>query len=134
MGYGKYWNFERVMAKAQALISQKGYHLGEHFVEITEMAELEWYCQRGYEPTSFSCRLYGCGHECRSKERDGEGGTAIFQSYYDTGRRCEKHGVLNPDVQRWTREGTSSSSFRYQYFLAFAAENGRAVWGDGSYN
>ena len=40
MGYGKYWNFERVMAKAQAWISQKGYHLGEHFVEITEMAEL----------------------------------------------------------------------------------------------
>ena len=40
MGYGKYWNFERVIAKAQALTSQKGYHLGEHFVEITEMAEL----------------------------------------------------------------------------------------------
>ncbi len=40
MGYGKYWNFERVMAKAQAWISQKGYHLGEHFVEFTEMAEL----------------------------------------------------------------------------------------------
>ena len=40
MGYGKYWNFERVVAKAQAWTSQKGYHLGEHFVEITEMAEL----------------------------------------------------------------------------------------------
>ncbi len=40
MGYGKYWNFERVMAKAQAWITQKGYHLGEHFVEFTEMAEL----------------------------------------------------------------------------------------------
>lgn len=40
MGYGKYWNFERVMAKAQAWVSQKGYHLGEHFVEFTEMAEL----------------------------------------------------------------------------------------------
>jgi Virulence protein len=40
MGYGKYWNFERVIAKAQAWISQKGYHLGDHFVEITEMAEL----------------------------------------------------------------------------------------------
>ena len=39
MGYGKYWNFERVIAKAQAWTSQKGYHLGEHFVEITEMAE-----------------------------------------------------------------------------------------------
>ena len=32
MGYGKYWNFERVIAKAQAWTSQKGYHLGEHFV------------------------------------------------------------------------------------------------------
>ena len=40
MGYGKYWNFERVMAKAQAWTSQKGYHLGEHFVAFTEMAEL----------------------------------------------------------------------------------------------
>ena len=40
MGYSKYWNFERVIAKAQAWTSQKGYHLGEHFVEITEMAEL----------------------------------------------------------------------------------------------
>ena len=40
MGYGKYWNFERVMAKAQAWTSQKGYHLGEHFVEFCEMAEL----------------------------------------------------------------------------------------------
>ncbi len=40
MGYGKYWNFERVIAKAQAWTSRKGYHLGEHFVEITEMAEL----------------------------------------------------------------------------------------------
>ena len=40
MGYGKYWNFERVIAKAQAWTSQKGYHLGEHFVEFTEMAEL----------------------------------------------------------------------------------------------
>ena len=40
MGYGKYWNFERVIAKAQAWVTQKGYHLGEHFVEFTEMAEL----------------------------------------------------------------------------------------------
>lgn len=40
MGYGKYWNFERVMAKAQAWVTQKGYHLGDHFVEFTEMAEL----------------------------------------------------------------------------------------------
>ncbi|MCQ2243778.1 MAG: hypothetical protein MJZ32_05920 [Bacteroidaceae bacterium] len=40
MGYGKYWNFERVIAKAQAWTSQKGYPLAEHFREITEMAEL----------------------------------------------------------------------------------------------
>lgn len=40
MGYGKYWNFERVIAKAQAWTSQKGYPLIEHFREITEMAEL----------------------------------------------------------------------------------------------
>lgn len=40
MGYGKYWNFERVIAKAQAWTSQKGYHQSDHFVEITEMAEL----------------------------------------------------------------------------------------------
>lgn len=40
MGYGKYWNFERVIAKAQAWTSQKGYHLNDHFVEIEEMANL----------------------------------------------------------------------------------------------
>ena len=40
MGYGKYWNFERVMAKAQAWVTQKGYHLSDHFTEFTEMAEL----------------------------------------------------------------------------------------------
>ncbi len=40
MGYGKYWNFERVMAKAQAWVTQKGYRLREHFVEFIEMAEL----------------------------------------------------------------------------------------------
>ena len=39
MCYGKYWNFERVIAKAQAWVTQKGYHLGEHFVEFIEMAE-----------------------------------------------------------------------------------------------
>ena len=39
MGYGKYWNFERVMAKAQALVTQKGFHLGVHFVEFTEMVD-----------------------------------------------------------------------------------------------
>ena len=39
MGYGKYWNFERVIAKDQAWVTQKGYHLGEHFVEFIEMAE-----------------------------------------------------------------------------------------------
>lgn len=40
MGYGKYWNFERVIAKAQSWITQKGYHISDHFVEFTEMAEL----------------------------------------------------------------------------------------------
>ena len=40
MGYDKYWNFERVMAKAMAWTSQKGYPLTEHFREIQEMAEL----------------------------------------------------------------------------------------------
>lgn len=40
MGYGKYWNFERVMEKSQAWISQKGYHTVEHFVPFTQMAEL----------------------------------------------------------------------------------------------
>ena len=40
MGYGKYWNFERVMDKAIAWTTQKGYSLAEHFREIREMAEL----------------------------------------------------------------------------------------------
>ena len=40
MGYGKYWNFERVIAKAQLWITQKGYQISDHFVEFAEMAEL----------------------------------------------------------------------------------------------
>lgn len=40
IGYGKYWNFERVIAKAQAWVTQKGYCLSDHFKEIDEMAEL----------------------------------------------------------------------------------------------
>ena len=48
MGYGKYWNFERVIAKAQAWTSQKGYHLGEHFMEITEMAEYQQAINQAY--------------------------------------------------------------------------------------
>ena len=40
MGYGKYWNFERVMDKAMAWTTQKGYSITEHFREIREMAEL----------------------------------------------------------------------------------------------
>lgn len=40
MGYRKYWNFKRMMAKALAWITQNDYHHGEHFVEFIEMAEL----------------------------------------------------------------------------------------------
>ena len=130
MGYGKYWNFERVIAKAQAWTSQKGYHLGEHFVEITEMAELgngavrevtsirlsraacmavamnadqkkemvKAASQRSDKHSTFSCGLHGCGYECRPKERDGEGCTAIFQRDHDSIRCREKHGVLYFDV------------------------------------
>lgn len=29
MGYGKYWNFESVMAKTQAWVLKNGYHFGE---------------------------------------------------------------------------------------------------------
>lgn len=58
MGYGKYWNFERVIAKAQAWASRKGYHLGEHFVEITEMAELGSGAVR--EVTSFRLSRAAC--------------------------------------------------------------------------
>ena len=58
MGYGKYWNFERVIAKAQAWSSRKGYHLGEHFVEITEMAELGSGAVR--EVTSFRLSRAAC--------------------------------------------------------------------------
>jgi len=39
MGYGKYWNFERVMEKAQAWTTQKGYALADHFVPVEEMVE-----------------------------------------------------------------------------------------------
>ena len=42
MGYGKYWNFERVISKAQAWTSKKAYHLAEHFVEITGILPNEY--------------------------------------------------------------------------------------------
>ena len=87
MGYGKYWNFERVIAKAQAWASQKGYHLGEHFVEITEMAELGNAAVR--EVTSI--RL------------------SVFQRNHDSRRCREKHGILSTHVQRRTWESTGSS-------------------------
>ena len=38
MGYGKYWNFERVIAKAQAWTSQKGYRY--HLSQVEESGEL----------------------------------------------------------------------------------------------
>ncbi len=56
MGYGKYWNFERVIAKAQAWASQKGYHLGEHFVEFGQMV---WRCA-DVQPGRGHCRRLPC--------------------------------------------------------------------------
>ena len=41
MGYGKYWNFERVMAKAMAWTSQKGYPLLEIAVRFIFPMQLE---------------------------------------------------------------------------------------------
>ena len=41
LGYQKYWNFERLMDKAATFLKQeKGLNLGEHMMEITEMAQL----------------------------------------------------------------------------------------------
>ena len=39
MDYSKYCNVEQVIAKTQALVTQKGFHLGVHFVEFTEMVD-----------------------------------------------------------------------------------------------
>ena len=85
MGYGKYWNFERVIAKAQAWTTQKGYHLSDHFVEISEMAELGSGAVR--EVTSIRLSRAACmavAMNARPKERYGECRTTILQCDYDS--------------------------------------------------
>ena len=37
VGYGKYWNFERVIAKAQAWTSQKGYEATQFCIWATQI-------------------------------------------------------------------------------------------------
>ena len=53
MGYGKYWNFERVIAKAQAWASRKGYHLATRMLAqkqppLKECVIAHW--SRGFAP------------------------------------------------------------------------------------
>ncbi len=121
MGYGKYWNFERVIAKAQAWTSQKGYHLGEHFVEITEMAELGSGAIR--DVASIRLSRAACMAVAMNADQKKEM-VKVFQCDRDSRCCSEKHGVLSTHVQRWTWESTSSGYLRHQYFLAFSAENG----------
>ena len=112
MGYGKYWNFERVIAKAQAWTSQKGYHLGEHFMEITEMAELGNAAVR--EVTSIRLSRAACMAVAMNADQKKEMVKAA-QQYFSAqcnhdSRRCrEKHGILSTHVQRRTWESTGSS-------------------------
>ena len=122
MGYGKYWNFERVIAKAQAWTSQKGYRLREHFVEITEMAELGNGAVR--EVTSIRLSRAACMAVAMNADQKKEMVKAAQQYFSAT----------MTHVQRWTWKSTGSSYLRHQYFLAFTTENGRVIWYRRSYS
>ncbi len=51
------------------------------------MTKVQWYCQRGYEPTTFSCRLYGCGHENADQKKEM---VKVAQQYF--------RATMTPDV------------------------------------
>lgn len=134
MGYGKYWNFERVIAKAQAWASRKGYHLGEHFVEITEMAELGSGAVR--EVTSIRLSRAACMAVVMNADQKKEMVKVARQYFSSTMTRCggEEYGVIRAYVQGRTRQSTSAGHLRHKYFLALTAEDGGIVWGDCSNN
>lgn len=79
MGYGKYWNFERVIAKAQTWTTQKGYNLSEHFVEFIEMAELG--CGTVRKVTSIKLSRTACTSIAMNADQK-KGMVKIAQEYF----------------------------------------------------
>ena len=79
MGYGKYWNFERVIAKAQTWTTQKGYNLSEHFVEFIEMAELG--CGTARKVTSIKLSRTACTSIAMNADQK-KGMVKIAQEYF----------------------------------------------------
>jgi hypothetical protein len=79
MGYSKYWNFERVIAKAQTWTTQKGYNLSEHFVEFIEMAELG--CGTVRKVTSIKLSRTACTSIAMNADQK-KGMVKIAQEYF----------------------------------------------------
>ena len=79
MGYSKYWNFERVIAKAQTWTTQKGYNLSEHFVEFIEMAELG--CGTVRKVTSIKLSRTACTSIAMNADQK-KGMVKIAQKYF----------------------------------------------------
>jgi hypothetical protein len=79
MGYGKYWNFERVIAKAQTWTTQKGYNLSEHFVEFIEIAELG--CGTVRKVTSIKLSRTACTSIAMNADQK-KGMVKIAQEYF----------------------------------------------------
>ena len=134
MGYGKYWNFERVLAKAQAWVSQKGYSLGVHFVEMEEMAELGSGATR--KVISLNLSRVACmavAMNADAKKGDGKSGKRLLFANHDTRGYGKEHGVNHHSLSWCQRKSSSASHLRYRYILALSAENGRVVRGNSSY-
>lgn len=79
MGYSKYWNFERVIAKAQTWTTQKGYNLSEHFVEFIELAELG--CGTTRKVTSIKLSRTACTSIAMNADQK-KGMVKIAQEYF----------------------------------------------------
>ena len=79
MGYSKYWNFERVIAKAQTWTTQKVYNLSEHFVEFIEMAELG--CGTARKVTSIKLSRTACTSIAMNADQK-KGMVKIAQEYF----------------------------------------------------
>jgi hypothetical protein len=79
MGYSKYWNFERVIAKAQTWTTQKGYNLSEHFVEFIEIAELG--CGTVRKVTSIKLSRTACTSIAMNADQK-KGMVKIAQEYF----------------------------------------------------
>ena len=110
MGYGKYWNFERVMEKAMAWTSQKGYTIAEHFREIREMAELF-----GVTQQDISFHLQQINDSGELHLSDG------YKKYLYGSEKWSDEAMYNLDV-------VIAVGYRVNSYEALSSASGQRVW------